>query len=518
MGIKLDKTEGVFRNELIMTADAKAINIDHTLVNLFMLLQHNGIRPRQRARSGESSVIKLDKIKDMFIKLAETENLKGFTENPEAVELWLRTNLANLVSRGNLEKEKLSSLRPIHIESYRVRNAQVARDYFTADQVYLMLGQNPVLKEDLKNFLSDGWDKETNKIENSSSLDIDSLGILYLIKNIKPGFLDSSSSLNKIKPLLSEQAALFCDDIRKLLVYKSKIPRNVMIEYLKTLTSFHLSLYVHKIIYLLPKMVEAGTTQIEDDWSVVVDTTDDFESRISTLAIADAERTYNSLYEYIRAQFKINAVIMQNELDSNDSESVQKALDIIHNKTEENDNIFKVYWNIFYRNQDEEAKSLIDEIIEYENTYFEKYVEVLIKVRGKYQFDFHTRFLDNLSQKNNERGFLAQGRSKKHPRRYIIGTRLLEALVQIQVLHLDKDRFITRNLSIEEMLDNLRTRYGLIINGLNEERFKNIDINTHLAFKENVEAFKMKLRQIGFFDDLSDAYILQKIRPRYELK
>ena len=68
------------------------------------------------------------------------------------------------------------------------------------------------------------------------------------------------------------------------------------------------------------------------------------------------------------------------------------------------------------------------------------------------------------------------------------------------------------------MLDNLRTRYGLIINGLNEERFKNIDINTHLAFKENVEAFKMKLRQIGFFDDLSDAYILQKIRPRYELK
>ena len=53
---------------------------------------------------------------------------------------------------------------------------------------------------------------------------------------------------------------------------------------------------------------------------------------------------------------------------------------------------------------------------------------------------------------------------------------------------------------------------------MSEPRFEDADLNTHLAFKENVEAFKQKLRQIGFYNDLSDAYILQKIRPRYELK
>jgi hypothetical protein len=53
---------------------------------------------------------------------------------------------------------------------------------------------------------------------------------------------------------------------------------------------------------------------------------------------------------------------------------------------------------------------------------------------------------------------------------------------------------------------------------LGEERFSDADVNTHLAFKENVEAFKHKLRQIGFYNDLSDAYLLQKVRPRYELK
>ena len=60
----------------------------------------------------------------------------------------------------------------------------------------------------------------------------------------------------------------------------------------------------------------------------------------------------------------------------------------------------------------------------------------------------------------------------------------------------------------------VRERYGLIINGITENRFKDANVNTHLAFKENVEAFKHKLRQIGFYDDLSDAYILQKVRPK----
>ena len=63
MAIKLNKEESLFRNELIFTADAKAVNIDNTLVNLFMLLKHNGIRPKQRARSGGSTFIELETLK-----------------------------------------------------------------------------------------------------------------------------------------------------------------------------------------------------------------------------------------------------------------------------------------------------------------------------------------------------------------------------------------------------------------------------------------------------------------------
>ncbi len=520
MAIKLNKTEEIFRNELIFAADAKSIKIDHTLVNLYMLLNFNGSRPRQRTRKGEKVFIDLERLESIFMKLEErNDNLIGFKEHPEAVGLWLRTNLVNLANRGNLEKEVVTSLRPIHLESYRVRNAYHTRDYFSADQAYLMLSVDEVVKEDLKKFLSEGWDKHTDSLVNSAELDVDSLGILHLIKEVSPGFFDSASTLNKVRPLLTKQAELYCDDVRRLLVYKTEIPRNVLIDYLKTITSFHLSLYLHKVMYLLPKMVEQGTVDVEDDWSIVIDTTDDFESKISKLAIADAERTYNGFYDYIKAGFKIKGIINRLKLSESDSDSIPKALYIIKNELPKHELRFEMIWDTIIGDLNEETRELVEEWVKYEDTYFDRYVELLMREKGSYQLRFSPEFVDSLSQKNTENGFLAQGRSKKHPRRYVMGTKLLEALVQMQVLELyQNEKFITESISIEQLLDNLRMRYGLIINGINEKRFEKADLQTHLAFKENIEAFKLKLRQIGFYNDLSDAYILQKIRPRYEIK
>jgi hypothetical protein len=517
MAIKLNKEESLFRNDLIFTADAKAVNIDNTLVNLFMLLKHNGVRPKQRARSGGSTFIELDTLKKVFSKLEEEGSIKGFKENPDAAELWMRSNLVNMVFRGNVDKEKISSLRPIHLESYRVRNAANTRDYNTADQVYLMLGANPTVKEDLKNFLMEGWDQTTNKINVGNGLDVDSLGLLHIIKNVKPGFLESNSTLNQISPVLQKQAELFCDDVRRLLVYKRLIPRNVLIDYLKTITSFHLSLYIQKLVHFLPKMVELGNIDITDDWNIVLDATDNYESKVAHLAADDAESLTNKIYDYVKSTFQVNAALRRLKLDKTNSENLTKALKILQEKPTDFEIYFETQWDNLYNSLEEEDKLLIEDMVKYEDTYFDRYIELILKARGTYQYRYHIQLIDNLSQKNNERGFMAQGRSRKHPRRFVLGTRLLETLVQILVLESKDNQFQTRSLSIEELVSNIRDRYGLVINGLNEERFADADLQTHLAFKENMEAFKMKLRQIGFYNDLSDAYILQRIRPRYEL-
>ncbi len=516
MAIKLGNKDSVFRNDLIFSVDAKAVNLDNTLINLYMLLQWDGQRPQQRARRGASVSIDLDKFTQVFSGLEKAGEVEGFLDYPKASALWLRTNLLNLVNRGQVDNESISSLRPIHIESYRVRNAKRVRDYYSADQVYTMLGADTQVRDELRIFLAEGWDPITSSIK-SVDMDVDSLGVLKLVKSISPGFIKSQSSITNIQPILPEDAALYCDDVRRLLIYKGVIPRSVLINYFKIITAFHLSCYLQKLIHLLPKMVEEGTTAVESDWSVVVDCTDNFDSKISVDAIEDATRLYNSIYPYLEASFKINIALGYLGVDRTESNNLPRALSVLKDRPDDFEPYMKAVWNQAVGNLDEEDSRLVEEIVQYEDSYFDKYLALLMNQKSKRQFVEYRRLLANFSFNNSENGFMAQGRSKKHPRRFVMGTRLLETLVQILVLEVRDGAFTTRSLSIEELITNLRDRYGLVINGLEEPRFEGAVLNTHLAFKENVEFFKNKLRQIGFYNDLSDAYILQKIRPRYNL-
>ena len=173
-----------------------------------------------------------------------------------------------------------------------------------------MLNSEPSVMAGLASYLSKGWDKHSGSIISSENLDVDTTGILYLTaaKEMK----EKNSTRKEIeetpKPFLKKQASLFCDDIRKLLLYKDVLPRTVFIDYLRILCGFHLSLYIMKLIYFLPKMVAAGKHDIEDDWSMVVDVTDDLDSPVSTYACQDMEKTMNGLGRYIRSTYMIDYI------------------------------------------------------------------------------------------------------------------------------------------------------------------------------------------------------------------
>lgn len=516
MPIKLTKNDTAFRNPLVFASDAKAVKMDNVLTNLFVLLTHNGQRPKQRLVSESKGDLDLPKLQSRIATLESKGTAVGFTEHSDASEAWLRSNLVNMVNRGKPDKEKLSSLRPIHLQSYRLRNPKQSTDYASADQVYLMLDQRPQVKEKLKEFLAEGWDESTRQIDDSETLDVDSVGILQLIKDMKPDPLQSNTGINHIRPILPQQAELFCEDITRLLAYKKSIPRSVLLDYIKTVISFHLSLYLQTLVHVLPQMVKAGTSNIPINRSWVVDLTGNLDSRISEIAIRDAEHTYNSIYNYVKASYQINAVLGKIGADFTDSDRLDEALQVLAIPPADFETYFQFKWNQHWQNSDADEKELMNGFLHYEPSYFDRYLELILMKTGKLRHMRHVDLMDNLSFKNNERGFMAQGRSKKHPRRYVMGTRLLEALTQILLVEPDNNQFVTRAISIEALMEKLRSRYGLIINGLGEERFSQSDVNTNLAFHENVEAFKNKLRQIGFYNDLSDAYILQKVRPRYE--
>lgn len=518
MIIKLKNKKIVFRNPEILAIDAKAINLEHILSNLFMLIAADGVPITLGAIKGMHTIESLEG----YMKNLETKGLvHGVTDNMEAVEDWLRSNLVNMVFRGNVEKENVSALRPVHLMSYRIQNRKHNKDYNTSDQVYLMLRQSPEVMAGLKKYLSKGWDSTTNSIIPNDDLDVDTTGILFLTQSIsekkKPNV-----TINTTRPLLKKQTELFNDDIRRLLVYSNILPRNVFIEYLKTLIAFHLAIYVMKLVHLLPKMCQEGTTEVEDDWSMVVDLSDDLNSTMAPIACADVEKMHNSLNRYFKSTFEVN-VIQSNKRAFGEPSTIEDVVKSLHdiNKSEV---IYK--WeikNILDNIPEEEDLNAVKDMLIFfdEEDYFDKYIYLLEKTSGgsSYQYKYYMDLLGNLCMKNTETKLMADGRrSRKHPRRGAMGSKLLETLVQILVLERDDEgKYHSRSFSIDELAQIIRDRYGLIINGANEHRFSNADVETLAAFQDNMAAFKNKLRQIGFYTDLSDACLLQKIRPRYNI-
>ncbi|MCM1177658.1 MAG: hypothetical protein NC335_07940 [Bacteroides sp.] len=516
---KLDKVESVFRNENIFAPDVKAINLDNVLVAAFMLMRNNGSRIKLKLGNKFHTT---ESLNTYFEVLERKGNIKGASEHPEAVEAWLRSSLINMVFRGKADKENVASLRPLHLESYRIRNQKHTKDYNTADQLYIMIRQRPEIMEALKNYMSIGWDNNSKLVTSDSQVDVDTAGVLQLMSLVEIDPKVTTASLNYVKPILEKQADLFCEDVKRLLYYQKSIPRSVFIEYLRVLTGFHLSLYFQKLIKALPQMIFDGEVKSDYDWNIVVDMTDSLEGNVANIACADMESELNGLMDYITSTMKINAVGKY----LNEPNNINLILQTIKNRPDDFESYFRFKLNAIIERYDEvaedpeEAKQSKEELkqyLEYENSFFDKYISCVAKVRAPYQYRYSYQFFDSASMKNQDSAFLADGRSRKHPRRAVIGSKLLEVLVQLVVLTPKDGLYESYSLSINELISRLRNRYGLIIDGTQEERFKDADITTHLAFRENVESLKNKLRQIGFYTDLSDASILQKIRPRYNV-
>lgn len=118
-------------------------------------------------------------------------------------------------------------------------------------------------------------------------------------------------------------------------------------------------------------------------------------------------------------------------------------------------------------------------------TPFQTFVELIALERTKYYRAHLIYQLDSLFMKNADTGLMAQGKSARNQRRWRMGSRLLEVLVQLAVLEPAAPAWP------EATIDDLA------------------------AFNGNLRDLKRRLREIGFYVDLSDAYNAQQIRPRY---
>ncbi|PPD34015.1 MAG: hypothetical protein CTY19_05775 [Methylomonas sp.] len=538
-----------FRIPKVSYLDFKHIEMDRVLTMLFPRLKYDGYGSRRPPRGGDLSI-------DEFLAdfLEHPEWFSGFDKHPDIARAWIETDLMDMVNRGK-SNQALAAPRPLHGNTYKFRNAKHTRDYGAAEQIYWMLfyarkGKGQAARDALKRFFFPGIDLVTDRYDPNASVDVETQAILRLDHQVTQDMKDSKEP-SRFQPLCIGQADIMADDILRLLAYEPYIPRSVLVDYLKTLMAFHLALYHLKLLQMLPKLVkqcsgndlcstkECPINPSFDNAlegcpykaSLVVDMGDANNPHMAELARKSTDRHYRQIPVFVQANFVVKKLDEMAEnmrlqgklpLPSGGYFTVGDLLSLLKPEYDLNR---EAYFSARLSTLIDEAGTNKDEldpeireVTPMNLNAFDKFIEILMAYRGKYHRQYITECLDSLLLKNKENGLLAQSRTKGSPRRFVLGSKLLEVLLQVAVLTQDGGHFVTREVRIEELLAFLRNRYGIHIDRLPEGAQTNSSIVDRRALRLNHEAFKRRLREIGFYEDLSDAYVTQKVSPRYAIQ
>ncbi len=536
--MRLKKQDQEFRNPKVFYPDPKNVDLDRVLINLFLLLRCDGSRPASRGRPKAS----VEKIDHHFEQLVDMPGVAGFRENSGVARAWLESDVFDLVNRGT-PKEAVASLRPLHLDAHKIRIARYCRDYNVADAIYALLehGSLRALGE-LKGYLDRGRDPITSRYDGSLGLDPETLAVLKLVEGL-PNLHPSGDRVASAKPTCIGQARILCDDVERLLVYQDVVPRAVMIDYLKTLFGLHVGLYTLRLARQLSGWIRDQATHQacvrcsvhgETDTpfetcpyqqSLIVDMGGDYRSRMARLSQESARSEYSRLVDLIRSLFTVNQLLRyaREETSLGIPEDPMEVIGLLADHPGDFDADFRARLKQLRHDNESEEEQLAPEelaILDSSLPPFEMFVELVTQVRQRHHLPYLTQMMDKLLQKNGESGVLSQGRSRANQRRWHLGGRLLEVFVQLSVLKWKEAEghklFYSEPILVDDYLSWIEARYGLVV-AAPAGASQPVTIDEHHAYRGNVRAMKDRLREIGFYDDLSDAYNAQTIRPRYAI-
>lgn len=546
----LQKKDKEFRLPKISYLDFKSIEMDRVLTGLFERLEHGGYPSVFR----DKRELTVDKFVDDILEASD--RFVGFAPHRDMVERWVETHLMDIVNRGK-RNAAVAGPRPLHGYTYRFRNPKHSRDYGAAQHLYQMLHHARHLSghkaiDHLKSFFFDGFDKLTRELNEKALTDIETATLLHFLSQRKDT-ADTRAGGDRYAPVCIGSADLMAEDIQRLLFYKPFMPRSVMVEYLKLLLSFHLALYHLRLLKLLPawqKLGEANSLCAETacpmkpreqqepqgdcpyKLGLFVDLSGSADSATAALAERSADGYFRRIPSFVRAYFvakkldefsehllrrgklirSLNSVFTVGELYGLQGEPF----------AEERDKFFGERLAGLLESLSEGDAGLdaeVEAITKMGLSDFETYIEILVTLRGDFHRDFIIKSFDAIMQKNKTGALLAQQRATKAPRRFVFESRLLEVLLQIAVLRPGGEQgYFTGEMRIDDLLSFLRERYGLYIDQLPPgEDFAMPTIDERKALRSNVQAFTGRLREIGFYRDLSDAYVTQTVVPRYTI-
>lgn len=553
--MKLTQKDYQFNNPRICHLWPRFVELDPLLVNLYMVLKFNGRRPVTRPGRGK---VTIPYIVDQLIQ-QHGEKLVGFKDYQDIIADWVYSDLVDMVFRGNPDKEAVAAPLPLHLNAYKLRNPEHIKDSRAAEHLYsLIQAADADLVRRLSDYLGQGMDYAAGyeKYDELTPLDLDTLMIVRMVANPQLQERPSGEGSYLEPPLCLGQARLFCNDLRRLIAYEHWVPRAVMIGYLRTAIGLHLAQYMLRHFRQLAGWVRDGAAHpaclncpVDPESprpftgcpyafqnpqadsaqalpALLVDLGDDHTSHMANLAMENCAEIYAVMNNYIQSVFTVNQLFRYAETQAyrrrhpNPPNKVADVLPLLAEPSLEMDAHFdNLILSLIASEGQEEERPEVEAILKMEElSNLEKFVELVSLVKAANYRKRLTEQIDSLSMKNTDTGLLRQGKGKTNRRRWFLGSRLLEFFVQIAVLEgsssREKARFHSRPILIDEFVRWLEERYGLAI----LPRWADPTIEDNRAANANLQHLKRRLREIGFFTDLSDAYNTQTIHPRYAIE
>jgi hypothetical protein len=411
-------------------------------------------------------------------------------------------------------------------------------------QIFSLLyyGMPDVMRK-LRDYLLRGADYESDKYDERTPLDIETLLMMRILDQQRPDRPDRRKQISIPVPLCRGQGQSLGDDIDRLLAYEKDVPRLVLIGYIKNIMALHVGIYMLRLFQIVPDIAKSGKRdsvcencrvgtsnhrsleQCPHSVQIITDMGENYRTPIAELARQQFEKHWEQSNAYIRAHLTLKKLHEFGEILQDEDrlgEGSLNSLDQVaalrqYEDQSELKNFFRSRIRDLVKTDGEERDERLAAIQRMGLNELEAYIEMLHLLRQRFHEKYYRDLFDSVFQKNRENGLLRQGIGKtRNKRRYAMGSGLLETLVQIAVLERAPDgAFRTRHIRIDEFIDWLQRRYGIYISRLPEEMTPSIaDLE---ALRQNVLEFKQRLRDIGFYTDLSDAYIAQVIQPRYSL-
>ncbi|SDJ28057.1 hypothetical protein SAMN05192558_11463 [Actinokineospora alba] len=540
----LTSGHGSFDHPGLTHVDYKSLDMDRVLTAFLARLWHRGL-PSRLSRAGDLDLsVFVDRV------LEHPEVFRGFDQ--ETTTRWTSTHLLDMVSRGRAG-EAVAGTRPLHGLAYRFRNSRKSRPYGADEQLYEMLtfADTGALQELVGFFFSD-VDRATGQITAGPDTDVETQALLHLVTKAYGEVEDRADESKPRKPhppLCKESALLLAEDVMKLLYHRRHMPRTVLVDYLKVLFAFHLAIYHLRLIKLLPKAVVTGSMDptcaeghlqarngggtaylCPNRVQLFVDVEGTPDTAAAVLAEHSVETWYRRIPAFVQATYTVkkldefaeHLVHKRNKLSYQPGRSfftVAELLSLLGKSHKSaRDSFFDAKLNSVMDQQDE-LPAEIRQIVDLKLDPLTEYVETLMYFKGHSRRGYIVECLDSLMLKNRPGALVAQPRGSGERRRFVLDARLLEVLLQVSLLRPGPDgNWRTDPMRVDDFLALLRNRYGLHIDRLPAgDGFAGAQLDDQVALRANSAAFLQRLREIGYYQDMSDAYLTQTITPRYAI-